>query len=424
MEECDKDLDLITDDSNVAPPVCMDELVDNQEDSVKDYAEGANKEPVEQNPDPDKVVEADLAMDPAAATEAYLNNIDKRSAGDPKLKKYLIDKYKASLKIGFNPVTRSFESIRVIDKNFKKHTYRNFTDFDDSDAGIYAREALDNSYTNNLRPVTYSDFDRYQELFANKVFKNAISDFQNKFLNPNIASKCSYTVDKDRYSTIVIKAQFKDKNGKKLPLGCIYALEWYKGKPICTPIVPIMKFGTKYEMSEEGLTGYIKVSDIRKWKGEKSIPDTFDKIFSKPEVKNRIKDLKADLAKKGMTIATIEECKSLPNTFYNKFLRLANFKAKDKDISAGKLVGMKFIKKEGIVWAYWTYRGQFIWDAVMNNKFFGKMMTICAMVKTKSNKITTILFGLFPIDKKFYAEIPGEKSKESYEEFNIDNALK
>ena len=52
--------------------VDMDLLVDNNPDPREDYVEEHNKEVVEQNPDPDKVVESDLEMDPAAATEAFI----------------------------------------------------------------------------------------------------------------------------------------------------------------------------------------------------------------------------------------------------------------------------------------------------------------------------------------------------------------
>ena len=52
--------------------VDMDLLVDNNPDPREDYLDEHNKEVVEQNPDPDKVVEADLEMDPAAATESFI----------------------------------------------------------------------------------------------------------------------------------------------------------------------------------------------------------------------------------------------------------------------------------------------------------------------------------------------------------------
>ena len=52
--------------------VDMDLLVDNNHDPREDYLDEHNKEVVEQNPDPDKVVEADLEMDPAAATESFI----------------------------------------------------------------------------------------------------------------------------------------------------------------------------------------------------------------------------------------------------------------------------------------------------------------------------------------------------------------
>ena len=52
--------------------VDMDLLVDNNPDPREDYLDEHNKDVVEQNPDPDKVVEADLEMDPAAATESFI----------------------------------------------------------------------------------------------------------------------------------------------------------------------------------------------------------------------------------------------------------------------------------------------------------------------------------------------------------------
>ena len=59
-------------DTNVNSEVDMDLLVDDQPNEEKDYLDNVNKEPEKQDPDPDKVVEADLEMDPAAATEAFI----------------------------------------------------------------------------------------------------------------------------------------------------------------------------------------------------------------------------------------------------------------------------------------------------------------------------------------------------------------
>ena len=59
-------------DTNVNEEVDMDLLVDNNPDPEQDYLDNHNKEVVEQDPDPDKVVEADLEMDPAAATESFI----------------------------------------------------------------------------------------------------------------------------------------------------------------------------------------------------------------------------------------------------------------------------------------------------------------------------------------------------------------
>lgn len=178
------------------------------------------------------------------STEAYLNRIDYISQGDPVIKKRLLDRYKAQLKIGFNPASKSLESIRVMDKKFDKPIYKSFEDLEQSDAGCFAMSSLANSFNDTLRPVSNRDFDRYKDIFTNKVFKKAIVEFKTKFLNPNVASTCSYTVDKDRYSTVVLKARFLDKEGKKTNYGALYALEWYKGKPICKPIIPIVEFGT------------------------------------------------------------------------------------------------------------------------------------------------------------------------------------
>lgn len=59
-------------DTNVNEEVDMDLLVKEQPDVEEDYREEVNKDVVEQKPDPDEVVKADLAMDPAAATESFI----------------------------------------------------------------------------------------------------------------------------------------------------------------------------------------------------------------------------------------------------------------------------------------------------------------------------------------------------------------
>lgn len=59
-------------DTNVNEEVDMDLLVKDNPDPIDDYKEEVNKEVEEQNPDPDQVVKADLEMDPAAATEAFI----------------------------------------------------------------------------------------------------------------------------------------------------------------------------------------------------------------------------------------------------------------------------------------------------------------------------------------------------------------
>ena len=85
--------------------VDMDLLVDNNPDPREDYLDEHNKEVVEQNPDPDKVVEADLEMDPAAATEE-------------------LERKKSLMRLGINPYTRSQEFMEVIDKKFDESSYR------------------------------------------------------------------------------------------------------------------------------------------------------------------------------------------------------------------------------------------------------------------------------------------------------------
>lgn len=57
--ECDEEVD-------------MDVLVKDEDALEDDYKEGVNKEVKDQDPDPDAVVKADLEMDPAAATEAFI----------------------------------------------------------------------------------------------------------------------------------------------------------------------------------------------------------------------------------------------------------------------------------------------------------------------------------------------------------------
>ncbi len=59
-------------DANVNEEVDMDLLVKEQPDVEEDYREEVNKDVEEQKPNPDEVVKADLAMDPAAATESFI----------------------------------------------------------------------------------------------------------------------------------------------------------------------------------------------------------------------------------------------------------------------------------------------------------------------------------------------------------------
>lgn len=59
-------------DTNVNEEVDMDLLVKDNPDPIEDYKDETNKEVVDQDPDPDQVVKADLEMDPAAATESFI----------------------------------------------------------------------------------------------------------------------------------------------------------------------------------------------------------------------------------------------------------------------------------------------------------------------------------------------------------------
>lgn len=59
-------------DTNVNEEVDMDLLVKENPDPIEDYKEEVNKDVVDQDPDPDQVVKADLEMDPAAATEKFI----------------------------------------------------------------------------------------------------------------------------------------------------------------------------------------------------------------------------------------------------------------------------------------------------------------------------------------------------------------
>ena len=101
--------------------VDMDLLVDNNPDPREDYLDEHNKEVVEQNPDPDKVVEADLEMDPAAATEE-------------------LERKKSLMRLGINPYTRSQEFMEVIDKKFDESSYRTWDAYHNSPADQYARD--------------------------------------------------------------------------------------------------------------------------------------------------------------------------------------------------------------------------------------------------------------------------------------------
>lgn len=384
MEE--KDMKIVTsDDSNVDPPVDMDLLVDEQPDTEQEYRDGENKEPETQEPNPDKVVEADLAMDPAAATESFLHRMMCMTDEDLERGTEDFEKINELSDIGVNFQTRSIENIKVVDKHFDKIGYNSFEDFSISDAGEYARESLSNKFSQILRPVSMKDYNMNKNTFNNLIFNKTVKEFKDKYLNPNIASRCSYTVNgPDVYGTTSVNVRFKSKEGKNSPIGAIYALEWYKGQPAVSPIVPIMKI----DQSIEKFFGYFKKSDFE----DDGYPKNINDFFNRPVTKEKIKKLKEDIKKKGESFPTSKEVEEGKITFGSKYIRGVN-PQKNNSI-------VEYMEKDGIVWAYWYMVSG-----------FRKSFSVVALVKNKSGKIKTVGFA---IGLNFSSKVDIKKSKESY----------
>lgn len=410
MDNEELDLVITEDTANIDNNIDMDLLVDNQDDKEQDYLDNVNKEPIEQS---DIVVENDCECetesceheseesDPVEATENFIHKMlcmsdDDLARGAEELKMYEMKK-----DIGINSDSKSLESIKVVDRMFYDTTYQSFEAFEIEEAGQYARENFKNTFTSSLRPVSMQDYRANQTMFDNVVFKKALTEFREKFLNPNMASTCSYHVNEaSKYGTVTMNIRFSDKNGNKSPLACVYALEWFKGKPACKPIVPVMLI----DQSIEKLGGYFKTSffmndkkinkNLKKFKTINSIED----FFSIDGVEEMVKDkFLVDIKKKGYTLASIDECQNLKSTFFNSFFRGLN------PSGYGQYVA-KYVKKFGVVWAYFFNNGT---------------IDVCGMVKNKSGKLTSVLFGILPCSTSaLIDDLDKESKKKSKEEFD------
>ena len=133
----------------------------------------------------------------------------------------------------------------------------------------------------------------------------------------------------------------------------------------------------KMDRSEEKLFGYFSRKEFKNEKAKtdknarkyRGFPDP--KSFLTSDLgKSKIKDLKEDIKKKGLTPATISDCNELKSTFFNKWIRGA-----DQETAQLKL---KYYTVEGIVFATWHYIGGF---------------SCIAMVK-KNGKITSIGYAI------------------------------
>ncbi len=412
-----EELDLVVteDAANIDNNVDMDLLVDNQDDKEQDYLNNVNKEPVEQT----EIVAEDNCecktepcehdeeeIDPVEATENFIHKMlcmsdDDLARGAEELKMYEMKK-----DIGINSDSKSLESIKVIDRMFDDTTYQSFEAFEIEEAGQYAIENFRNTFTSSLRPVSMQDYRANQTMFDNVVFKKALTEFKEKFLNPNMASTCSYHVNEaSKYGTVTMNIRFSDKNGNKSPLACVYALEWFKGKPACKPIVPVMLI----DQSIEKLGGYFKRSffkndrstnkNLKKFKTINSIED----FFGMDGVEEIVKDkFLVDVKKKGYSLASIDECQNLKSTFFNSFIRMIN------PSGLGQITA-RYIKKFGVVWAYF---------------FSNNSIAVCGMVKNKSGKLTSVLFALMPCSTAaIIDDLDEESEKKSKENFDPDAGM-
>lgn len=391
--------DIIVDNSNVSPTADMDLLVENQPNPEDDYREAVGKEPIEQNPDPDKVVEAELSMDPAAATENL----------SPEDKAKSVENHKYRLSVGISDYHKDLVAIKVAGKKFEfNDAFKSFESFERSPYGSYAFESMNTTFNEVLKPATMKDFENYQTSYESLLNKH-LNKFVNKVMNSKLGTKASYTVnDADIYGTVSLNVRFKKADGSKLPLGAIYACEWYNGKPALTPIVPLMKID---ERSEEKFYGYIKKKDFKDEDGNMIYPKDFDDLMNKPAVKTKIESLKKELKRRNLVVATKKEAEENKYTLAAKYIRGVN--PKNNSLSANM---MRYKEKHGIVWAYWYILGNVI-QSIKGRE----LMSVVALVKNKRGKIQTIGFCIgMPVLKE---KVKIGKSAESYTEFNIDEAL-
>ena len=372
-------------DTNVNEDVDMDLLVDNNPDPEQDYLDNHNKEVVEQDPDPDKVVEADLEMDPAAATEE-------------------LEHKKALMRLGINPYTRSQEFMEVVDKKFEESSYRTWEAYHNSPADKYARERAKKLFNDKLRPVTMKDY------MANK----AAFDFKNKFLQADIDKKAACRISDKYYGTVSMDIQFK-KKGEITSTACVWMLTWYNGKPSGLPICPLMTCydgcGAYYTSSEsyrraysmEKAFGYFKAADFKN--NDKNMHkyktiNTIEDFFNMPIVKEKMEEFKKDVKAHGCTFATMDEVKNLKSSFFNKFIRGTT------GSQASELL-VKYVKKNDIIWAYWALSGF--------------RLSVVGMVKNSKGKLTSIGFAInVPFRSSANVHDADEESKKSKESFNFE----
>lgn len=409
--------DIITDDSNVAPSVDMDLLVDDQPNPDDDYLQAVGKEPVEQNPDPDKVVNADLAMDPAAATEGLISPDYSKS----------IENHKYRLNVGISDYHKDLVAIKVVGKKFPfNDAFQSFESFERSPYGTYAYESMRDSFTEVQKPVSNKDFANYKQSFENLLSKH-MRKFIKTVMNPKISTKCSYSVnDSDIYGTVSLNVRFKKADGTKLPLGAVYGCEWYNGKPALTPIVPLMKID---ERSEEKYTGWLRKKDFMDIDNVRKLPHNFDDLMKIPAVKEKIKLFKDEMSEKGYELASVKEANNNKRTFWTILTGRSNQRS---DFLAND-AHMKLV--DGVVWFYTYQNNEFGFTSILNpyiayissiKKLLNlatkkQRMNIFGLVKTKNGKIKAMPFGINIL--MIREKIKVENATESYTEFNFDDAL-
>ena len=376
--------------------VDMDLLVDNNPDPREDYLDEHNKEVVEQNPDPDKVIEADLEMDPAAATEE-------------------LERKKSLIRLGINPYTRSQEFMEVIDKKFDESSYRTWDAYHNSPADKYARENSNKMFTETVRPVTMKDYESNKTAFDSFIFGKRLFDFKNKYLQSDIDKKVVCHISDKYYGTVSMDIQFK-KKGEVTSTACVYALLWINGKAQGAPIVPLMTCydgcGADYTSSEsyrraysmEKAFGYFKDKDFKNDPKNKNVHkykaiNTIQEFFNMPIVREKIGEFKKDIKADGYIPATMDEVKNLKSTFFNKFMRGTTG-------SSTSNIVYNYVKKEDVVWAYWTF-----------SALTRTCLSVVGLVKTPKGKLTSIGFA---INVPFRATADVHDIDESKESFNFE----